>query len=308
MKSPQTKIPQCFTLYEPKDSVCDGDASAEGDTPCCYRDQCSAFKRAQAAGAVTLTDHGRMVPIVDVNGAPDKYFRPLDWDQFLAKLAELVDEFGGHEAHGEETPAEVEAVAESGEVAEAQIGTEAAPQKRRNTKGRLRRKKRRKPGRKARAMAARALIRAARERRRALLEEFKLFRQQLAEHLPEYHWSLGASAIPPGRLYIKNRLLTSGYASVYCKTASGRDRPLAMLRFKPRGLLMEVALPVEPGEVSKAAAAKLELKPYNDGSFSSITKKLDRAGLGLAAEVIAQAVRNAKLELPSARRPYGWKP
>lgn len=299
------KFPQCFSLYDVGDDVCDGDPRVEGDIPCGNRDKCAAFKRYAAATGDKVTEHGRMVQIVNEAGEPDKYFRPNDWDIFNKQLSEMVAEYGG--AHAQAAEAMVDVIVDGTEDAEADDELTLAGNPKTN-KGKPRKKRRRRPGRKARAMARRALMRAAKERRRMLIDELKLFRAALSEALPEYHWATEGGAVPPGRFYIKNRLITSGYASVYCKTAEGRDQPLALLRFKPRGLMMEVGLPVAPDEVSKSSAAKLALKPYNDGSFISLTKKLDRAGLGLAAEVIAAAVRSDKIHLPSARRPYGWKP
>lgn len=318
------RYPQCFSQYDQGDDVCDGDPSNPEDAPCAWRNDCSAFRCHMEGTGAAFKDFGRLVEVPGLKGKVEKVFRPHDVEEFAATIEALVEHhqpvdgvitverpFGSIQAEevesdtAEEQQFAAEQAAEEGEQTEAQHQVKAT----RKSKGKLRPKKRRKPNRRARIMARRALIRAARERHAKLVMELKEFKQILTEKLGMgYNWASEASVIPPGRFYVKDRLDTSGYASVYCRTANGRDKALAMLRFKPRNLEVVIALPLTPEDVSKKAASSLELKPYNDGCFTSISKKLDHAGIGLAAEVIAMAVKAGKIELPEPRRPYGWKP
>lgn len=301
------KLQECFTGYEKGDSICDGDPNGptEGDrAPCVARDRCAALKRHIAETGADISDFGKVVQVVSIEGQPARYFRAADWDGLVKQLDGLVKEYGPATEHGGEPAAE-----EAEEHRAASEEAAAGDDKPRSRKGRMPDGRHRlKPGRKARAMARRTLMKAARERHKALLEVFRKFRASLAEQLPEYNWAGDHDAVAPGRLYVKDRLDSSGYASVYCKTLEGRDIPLASCRFKPRDLQMEVSFPFDPAQAPAGLAKKLELKPLTDGRFKSRTKKLDSIGLGLAVELIAKAVRDAKIDLPPARRPYGWKP
>lgn len=298
------KLPQCITTYDKTDTVCNGDphSKSEGDqTPCAWRDRCAALQRHLQDTGEPLAEHGRVVDVVNVDGEAANYFRANDWDVLQAKLKDLVKKYG---TLAEQAAAEAADQQEDHPAASEEAGGGSPNRKGKMPDGR----RSLKPGRKARALARRTLMRAARERHKVLLEAFRKFRASLAEALPEYNWAGDHDAVAPGRLYVKDRLDTSGYASVYCKTASGRDIPLASCRFKPRDLQMEISLPIEPGEATPAAVKKLDLKPLSDGRFKSKTKKLDGASLGLAVELIAKAVREEKINLPAARRPYGWRP
>lgn len=292
-------IPRCFAFYDEGDSTCDGDGGA--DPPCAMRDRCSAMKANLADKGEELSQYGR------VKG---EQFAPKGgFDVLAAKCDELIEEYGVKDGavmgsaleESAEAEAEAEAVEEPTPVPTPKPKKPkkiARPYK--DTHKQDRRKFLR-PGLKARRAARKAIERIAKEKRKELREMLRNFVVQLSEAMPEYNWARPLEAVAPGYLYIQDRLRSSDYATVYCRTSHGRDVAVVNIQIKPRDMTATLGLPFEPSVMSASARSVLKPRPFSDGAFRYRTDHLDQEGLATAALAIAKACKIGAISLPRAR-------
>lgn len=301
-------IPRCFAHYDEGDTVCDGDGG--DDPPCGMRDRCSALKANLADKGEALVQYGRVKASEDAEGNDSSEFIPKGGFGILAeKCDQMIKEYGVKNgailgsAEVEDEPEEVEAV----EVAPVEEEKPKKPQRKivrpykESRKNPIDRRKFLRPSHKARVAARKALQRTAKERRKELREMLRNFCAFLAEGLPEYNWARPLEAVAPGHLYVQDRLKSSDYATIYCRTSFGRDVALTNIRVKPRDMTVILGLPFEPETLSNEARKRLNPRPFKDGVFIYKTAHLDKEGLYIAAEAVVKACRMGAIILPKAR-------
>jgi len=270
--------------YEQEHEQCD--EYPEGETEddkkaCTWRDQCAALQQHCSA-----TDKEASEFVVEKSKGDEEWTEPKgDPKLFMKQCSRLIKEFnivGGR------------VVKAAAKVASTKKAKQAKEDGRKNIK----------PTKKAKDAARKALAARKLDRRGQLRELFGFFKGAIAEQLGgEYEYAPPKEAVVPGQLLIVDRIEKSGYVSIYCKTANGRDVPIVLARFKPRSLTMDVELPVEADEfdgVGKGTLKKLAPREFNDGMFRSIMMGLDREGCALVAETIGTLVNKGKIELPEA--------
>jgi hypothetical protein len=142
----------------------------------------------------------------------------------------------------------------------------------------------------------------AAQQRRESLALYKHFEEALSEGLNGYAFTEPKQAALPGQLYVADRRELSGYVSVYCKTAGGRDIPVVSIKMKPRATEIDVDLPVTVkmlrSRLSKAKLAKLDLKQLKGGRFRARIVGLDKEKAAIVAEVVHELVKSKAIDLP----------
>lgn len=272
-------MPHCVGDYDVGDAVCDGDPNDKDDKPCTWRDRCAGFQAHLTATGSNSEDFVGQESDTNQEGEERHWAEPHgSHPKFLKLVDKQVERYGVKDGKVTKDPSQ-KAPKEDG-------------------------RKNLRPTKKAKEAARKALTARKMDRRNQLQELFKFFSEQVGEALPEHRFASNREAVAPGRLHLVDRLVKSGYISIYCKTPKGRDAPLALAKFKPRNLTLDVELPVFTVEINGTIGAKtlkkLEPKDINDGLFKCVMVGLDREGCVLAAEAIGRLVSQGKIELPEA--------
>jgi hypothetical protein len=106
----------------------------------------------------------------------------------------------------------------------------------------------------------------------------------------------------PGDLFPQDRRRKSNYVGLYIADKS--DWPgigVGCLLWRPRLVRMDVRFTVPPGGfdgIGVEALRWLKPQPCSEGRWRSQSRGLDRAGVRLSAEVIAQLLNRGKIKVP----------
>jgi hypothetical protein len=257
----------CIGAYEESDSACKG---------CYWCNTCAAFKQYLLDESLQADDVLEIVSIENGHIAVPKIGRN-EFDQLVAGMVKKYGFVGGISTK------------------EPSLPTKRKNKNRKHIKRNVPKVVQRK--------AVKAIQSLAQEKRVVLKKLFEWFKMNLVESLNGYVFSLPNHAVLPGRLFVVDRLKKSGYISIYCKSPSGCDVPLALAAFKTRRMVLDIEVPVEYTgyKVGKAALKLLRPQPCSDGKFLSVMKSLDKERVALAAKVVASLVNDGLIKLPVAR-------
>lgn len=123
---------------------------------------------------------------------------------------------------------------------------------------------------------------------------FEVFLAHLVAEVGRVYAKPGVLALP-GQVYLRDHRRQYGYATIYCRSRGGHDKPLARVQAKRRAGALEIRLPV-PARV----AAKLGLDARvlrSAGQFKSEVV-LDEANALALARKIRGLVDDGKIQLP----------
>lgn len=298
MAKEHERAPLCVGDYELGDATCDGDPDDPGDKPCGWRNRCAALQCFMKETDKPITDfvEHKVVTVEhivqDAETGEDQVataeaefaFSKGPWKKFERLCDKQVERYGIRDGQVTRDP-----------VGDPPPKTEKPPQPDR--------RKFLRPSKRAQRAAKKALSKRAGARRAALMKLFDHFAKHLADELKDtpYKFVRPDQALGWNMLYVVNRLQKSGYMSVYCYNPTGRSVALALAKFKPRDMTLDIMAPVAPGEFGKAVREKLAVQPVeNGGLFKSVAMGLTREGVALAAETIAGMVRSGRIVLPGA--------
>jgi hypothetical protein len=263
----------CFGTYDKGDETCCGN-SKTGEEACALKKYCSVFTR------------------------------------YLIRLDKPVSEFIECKYKGDEI---VEVIPKDGKEKFWTFVQNLS----RSTKPKSKRKKRRKtrcdkipgqhkPPSKKNKIASRESRKAIKyENQAKLLGIFNEFKRVLIIHLANKRkFTEIGEPITPGNFYVKNKMDTSRYLSVFCRMNKGHDFHVVRLATKPRRLQFDVLLPVTNEELERRMSLKIKdkLSPLNEINISKLkteVKGLDIEGLVIIAEIIAKMINDGIIDLPS---------
>lgn len=294
--------PLCVGDYEAGDGECDGDPEAEASAiqaPCGWRDRCSALQcyLNETDKAVTdFVDHKFKKTTSEVyDEVTGEYTEKTTESEYAVpkgsrdKFVELCEKQAKRYGVKDGTPTKDP------------VGDPKPKVKKPKTEDR---RKNLKPTRRARQAARRALTKRAGERHKMLWLLYEYFLLKLTEELEGsgYEFVKSKEAITRGKLYLVDRLSSSGYISVYSKNTLGRDPALVLAKFKPRDLKLNIALPAPLSAFSAASIKRLRIQESRGGLFQVVANGLGKAELAEVAEIIAGLVQSGKITLPKVAR------
>lgn len=285
MSKKQPKMQFCIGEYEPDDPICNGnsDGSAYEQAACYWRNYCAAFKIHLKEIGLGVEDFVTIEVVTD-SGDEEHLARPKNgYNEFVALLDGVIKDYGITEGVATKKPTE------KAHRASAKPGDK---------------RKKHAPKRSVQRKAKKALAKLAAEKRAKMKDMFEWFRTHLIESLEGgYTFSTPGQAPLPGKLYIVDRTEKSGYISIYCKSPKGVDVPIALVIYKTRQMKMDIRVPVEAIRyrgINQKTVQKLGPQPINDGLFKSTMRNLDKEGVALAAQTIAQLAKSGIIDLPQA--------
>jgi len=142
----------------------------------------------------------------------------------------------------------------------------------------------------------------AAEQRDEALTVYRHFEDAIAEALDDWGFVKPNQAVVPGQLYVANRLGRSNYFAIYCKTATGRDIPIANAKIKARASGVDIDIPVDvkafTAKAGKRNAKKLDVKSVNGGKFKTRITGADKERAAIVAETIRKLVEADSIKLP----------
>lgn len=274
----------CIGEYEADDLICNGNPSGSAfeQAACYWRDRCAAFKIHVKEVGLGIDDF--VVIDVVIDGKDEEHLaRPKNcgYGEFISMLDEVVKKYGIKDGVSTKLPTE------KASRASAKPGDK---------------RKKHSPKKSVQRKAKKALAKLAAEKRAKMKDMFEWFRTHLIESLEGgYIFSTPGTAPLPGKLYIIDRTAKSGYISIYCKSPKGVDVPIALVIYKTRQMKMDIRVPVEAigyKGVSQKTVQRLAPQPIDDGLFRSTMRNLDKEGVALAAQTIAQLAKQGIINLP----------
>jgi len=275
-------MPPCVGQYERGDETCDGEPEHEDpdqSEPCLWRNHCAAFQIYLRESKKT-TDDLVEIQLCEVDGVEDHYaIAKQDATEFMKELDKVIRRWGIRGGLSKRDPSKV------------------TPRKHMIRSAKGRRKNKRLPRDCSQSAATEALVALSIRNRLDCYKIFEHFRAALLEQIP-YKYPKGSQALLPGRLYTSDRRKKSKYMSIYVRTSSGRDQPLALVLFKPRTGLVDVLTPLRATEwkgVSQAELKQLHLAPHVDGFFTSRASDHDKDGARFVAQVYGRMIREGRL-------------
>lgn len=267
-------MPPCVGEYEDGNLTCNGNpdgVDAKDKSPCAWKARCAAFTAYLTAHKEKPEDY---LAYGEKNGQP---YAESD-QEFVDMLQQMAD---GKSVVAVEQPGE----ALDGMAAElnADGSDDGDKTKRRHETKHFKKKL---------ALA---------------LELYEHFQSRLVEELGT-KTRFAPADVPalPGELITVNRMFTSNYIGVYCRSTKGHDKPVAQLHYKTRSNTIDILFPIEVGVIPTTldSIKKLNLIPFDDGlassKFKSKAVKLDKEGLAHAAKAIAKMIKQGIIELPTA--------
>lgn len=258
-------MPRCVSQYEDEHPICDGDGAMR--PPCAHRDLCVAMRCVMIERSVPR--EAMVVLVEDEHGKP--YAKPKDPKKLENRLGVAIGRYGVAQGQTKVTPVPRHAAA-----APATPG--AKPVARRGTKAPPR------PG-------------------NAILLDmwYREWVQIIADMTKRDVARIWAEA-DHGDIFAVDRRRTSGYVGLYI-SAKG-DWPgigIGCLVWRSRMVRMDVKFPLPPGGFDGIGVEAMRwLKPQaaSKGRWRSVSRGLDRAGVRLSAEVIAQLLNRGKIKVP----------
>ncbi len=260
-------MPRCVSQHELGHPVCDG---AGARLPCPHRDVCVATKCVMIERSVSR--ESLVVLVEDDNGR--QYAKAKDARKLEKRLQRAIRVYGVAEGQTKVTPVPRPAQGERVAPAAKEVARKGA------------RAPRPRPG------NAMLLDMWYREWVQIIADMTKL---DVARH-----WS----EAEPGDIFIHDRRGRSGYVGLYLATK--HDWPgvgLGCLVWRHRMVRMDVKFPLPVGGFEGIGVEAMRwLKPQScsDGRWKSRSRELDRAGVRLSAEVIAQLVNRGKIRVPES--------
>ncbi len=292
------KLPICIRKYQKTDIQCDGRPGARSEherMPCVYRDRCVALQRVMKVRRIPARDLLKLRKVEDVDGRRRVYaFATGDSEEFQTMLARAIDRYGVRNGrvtirHPQEEP----------------------PRKKRTIKNRSDESK---------AKSTKALVGARKEATRVLKQKAVHDLEATTELVEWFTIRLQKktkrkiverSDAKIGELFVVDRIESSRYVTVYCKTLK-RDRrkkkmvdsrrPVVCVVLAVRTHSLNFRFPVGPKELSavipKNDRDRVGLEPFSEGRFKSKTNPLDREGVSIVVDSIAVAIRRGIMKLP----------
>jgi hypothetical protein len=166
---------------------------------------------------------------------------------------------------------------------------------------RKKRRKRKKYIKKDRRSAVKKYRENARVRKNILDALFEHFKTHLIENLENYYFTPPRGVIKPGRMYVIDNRKPSKYVSIYCKTTGMLGVPIALVRYKPRTMSLDVELPFKVEDYDCFGIDVLKkIHPImiKSGRLHSLCSKLDKESLAILAQCIAKMIKKGKIRLP----------
>jgi hypothetical protein len=108
------------------------------------------------------------------------------------------------------------------------------------------------------------------------------------------------SGASTGDLFVVDRMEKSRYIAIYARSKSGAKVPVASVYPSTNTNSAQVRFPAEVSDFKDNDVERLGVAPIKDGSFVSKTKKLNKEGLAIAAEVLAAMSKRGNIQLPVA--------
>ena len=284
------KLPICLRKYESGNVECDGKPRSKNDKdrmPCVYRDRCVALQRLMKVKKWRAREILKLRKIKDVDNRRRTYaFAIGDSDEFQATLNRAIDRYG----------------IRSGRVT-IKVPQEDKPKKKRKIVSRSQESKDKstKALKKARKFASEALAKKAQADLEATEKLVTWFIDRLKKKTDRKICDVRGQA-EVGELFVVDRIESSRYVTVYCKTEEKKRRPVVCMRFKSRTRKLQFRLPLDPEKYKKTLAAgdveKIGPASFSEGRFKCKTKPLDREGVSIVADSIAVAIRKSIMKLP----------
>lgn len=284
------KLPVCLRKYESGNTECDGRRRAKTQRdrmPCVYRDRCVALQRLMKVKKWKARDILKLRKIRDLDQRRRTYaFATGDAEEFQATLNRAIDLYG----------------IRNGRIT-IKVPSEEKPKKKRKIINRSQESKDKSIAalKTARKFASKALRKKAKE---DLAETKKLvvwFLERLKKKSKRRIAGSKAKA-NVGDLFVSDRIESSRYVTVYCKTEGSKRRPVVCIVLASRTRKLQFRLPLEPDKFKKALAItdveRVGPVPFDEGRFKCKTEPLDREGVSIVADSVAVAIRRGIMKLP----------
>lgn len=260
----ENKLPPCYGTYEDGDENCDGDGSL--DSQCSCRKRCGAFKRYLASKRKKSSNF----LIVDENGARAKHGYAI----FMRFCEQLLKDEGKNEI---------------------------AKRKRKKTDPNWD-KRRDGPSVSAKRKSRQTKAKRAREKRQKLLSVFREFQINLETNLTNRTFAATNQIMAVGQFYVSDRIGTSNYIGIRCKTSKGVDKTLVVFKLKTSTMSFDIKLPFDPEELehltSKTIFKKLSPENIDEGKLKTVIRNAKKEKAGLVCELLFSVINAEKIDLP----------
>jgi len=282
------RYPQCFGLFERGEVECDGDPNGAADddkAPCICRDRCAALQK-------VIKDTGRerrsviAIKPVEVDGEEIQFAFPKgDPAKLDALLKRAIAKYGIKDGRVTLRPG----TERKGKKPKA--GTRASG-KRLLSAG--------VPGEKA-ATESRTTGDEKAKEEPALLASWttKRLEESCSRRVVE-----SMAEAEEGEFVLVDRMGTSNYIAVYAKASGGKRLAICTGQPNSRTKRIQLRLAIGHGDykklVSETSWKRLSPEDYEgkDGAFRTRIMGLDKEGVSLVAESIAEAIRQGIIDLP----------
>lgn len=286
------KLPVCLRKYESGNTECDGRRRAKTQRdrmPCVYRDRCVALQRLMKVKKWKARDILKLRKIRDVDNRRRTYaFAIGDGAEFQATLNRAIDLYG----------------VRNGRIT-IKVPEEEKPKKKRKIVNRSQESKDKSTA--ALVGARKFASKALRKKAKADLSETKKLVIWFLERLKKKskrRIAASKAKANVGDLFVIDRIESSRYITVYCKTEDSKRRPVVCVVLASRTRNLQFRLPLEPGKYTKALADKdvdrVGPVPFDEGRFKCKTNPLDREGVSIVADSVAMTIRRGIMKLPKA--------
>jgi len=272
-------IPHCVGCYDAGDPPCDGEpeGGTKQEAPCRWRDRCLGFKLFLAENDAAPEDYIEETILHDAGEESIYEATPeMGHAQFIKLCDDKVKAYGIKDGRTTKDP------------------NRKRPLKKRTKDG---------PDIKRLRASAKRNAELCLQKRMELKDRFDEFKDKLAELLHKYRFITRNQTPPPGRLYVVDRLKNSRYMSIYCASPN-RNKPICMMRFKPRLQMFDILLPITADEFTAYVEDKyvrlLAPEPIADGMYKCIIKNVGKEKLLVMTAIIANFINTNKLNLPKA--------
>lgn len=297
------KLPICLRKYAKGEVECDGRPRARSEhdrMPCVYRDRCVALQRVMKVQRTPARELLKLRKVVDVDNQRRVYaFATGDGQEFQTMLNRAIDRYGIRNGrvtirHPQEEP----------------------PRKKRTIKNRSDESKAKstKALKKARKEASRVLKQKAADDLEATTELVKWFLSRL-QRKTRRKVSEDREAAVLGELFVVDRIESSRYVTVYCKSQK-RDKkrkkmvesrkPVVSVVLAARTHSLNFRFPVDVDDFNEAIAEgdrdRVGLEEFDEGRFKAKSNPLDREGISIVADSIAVAIRKGIMKLPKVAK------
>lgn len=152
--------------------------------------------------------------------------------------------------------------------------------------------------RKSRATKARR----AKEKRMELLLIFEEFVVNFGNLLKDRILATSDQIISTGQFYVSDRLMTSDYMSLRCRTTKGADLTIVIFKFKPSTLSFDIKLPFSLEQlknlISGEVLARTTPEEKIDGRMKTIIRNAGKFKIGLVCEFLTNLINDKKIDLP----------